>query len=213
MVVINPRTGKEFDWSTNPKPTTMAKWSRKTIHGKVVKGSIRHIAHLDQLNNSSKYKFGKSIEIIQSAWNTTIEASAGTHDKDMTVDLYIPGVSWWTQQAFFRARGLGCWYRPTSSKWSNHIHGFTLPEGSGDVSDDWANRNFKVGIYVDGGWSTEGKLVTSSQIKDYYYEAFGLSGQHKPGSDKSWFPDDKKATVFDLNAYIAKRKKYQASRA
>jgi hypothetical protein len=218
MVVINPSTGREFHWASNPPQTTKARWTKKTMYGQTVTGSIRHIAHLDRLNALSVYHYKVGIEIIQPAFNSSVPASKGTHDFDMCVDLHIPGISWWTQQAFFRRYGLGCWYRPTSTRygWSNHIHGFTLPEGKGDVNDDWYNRHFKVGIYVDGGFSTTGHLVTSSQIHDYYIRAFGLKDMHNPGSDKSWhpakdMPGGVKATVFDFNAYKAKRQKIQAA--
>jgi len=89
-----------------------------------------------------------------------------------------------------------------------HYHGFTLPPREGkSISDDFQVHGFRVGIYVDGGWSTRGALVTTSQIADYYNHAFGLSYQHRPGSDKTWFPKDIKATIFDLDAYVAQRAK------
>ncbi|MCW2739208.1 MAG: Serine/arginine repetitive matrix protein 2 [Nocardioides sp.] len=85
-------------------------------------------------------------------------------------------------------------------------HGFTLPPREGQVvSDDFQVAGFEVGIFVNGGFSHEGGQVTSSQIEDYYNHAFGLAGQHEPNSDTSWFPDDIKATIFDLPRYIARR--------
>lgn len=217
MPVINLKTGREFEWAkSRPSATTKARWHKKSMYGKTVYGSVRHIAHLDRLNNLSTARFGKGIVIIQPAYSSTVAASAGTHDYDACVDLYIPGISWWTQQRFFRAYGLGCWYRPTSSKWSNHIHGFTLPPHSGTGwSNDFAEHGFKVGKYVDGGWSTYGRLVTSSQINDYAIRAFGLANQHRAGSDRSWHPSTHRkggiqSTIFNLNAYIERRKARQA---
>lgn len=212
MPVINPKTGKEFRWANNPKPTTMARWHKKTMYGGEVKGTIRHIAHLDRMNNLAKARYGEEVVVIQSAWNTTIRASAGTHDKDMTADLMIPNVSWWEQQRFFRRNGFGCWYRQTTpGLWSNHIHGFTLPHVVGtNVSDDWFAHGYKVGIYVDGGISVNGRTMTSSQIQDYYNHAFGLKDQHAKGSDHSWFPPSIEATIFDYGAY---RKRHAALQA
>ena len=147
------------------------------------------------MNNLALKKYGQEIVIIQSAYNTTVRASAGTHDYDAVVDLWIPGVGWWEQQRFFRANGLGCWYRHPP-KFGNHIHGFTLPAPEGKYrGDDFAMQGTKVGIYVPG------------QLEDYYKHAFGLAGMHTPGSDKSWFPKRIENTVFDLNTYVARRAK------
>lgn len=219
MPVINLATGREFDWVDHRPPAyKKARWHRKSMYGKTVYGSVRHIAHLDRLNNLAVSHFGQPVVVIQGAYSTVVAASAGTHDLDACADVHIPGVPWWTQQMFFRKYGFGSWYRQQSSKWSNHIHGFTLPPHSGTGwSNDFAEGNFKVGKYVDGGWSTQGRLVTSSQIDDYIKRAFGLSGQHVANSDKSWHPGKDKpggvqATIFNLNAYIERRKKIIAAR-
>lgn len=205
--------GRKINWKKPPKPNARVMWSKRDMYGRRVTGSFRHICHLDRLNNLAKARFGVEIVIIQPAYNTTVRASAGTHDKDATVDLYIPGVSWWRQQRFFRANGLGCWYRHPPL-FGNHIHGFTLPLREGkSISDDYDVYGFQVGVYVDGGYSTRGGLVTSSQIADYYNQAFGLSGQHTPNSDRSWHPADHpggvEATIFDLNRYVKNRAKTQ----
>jgi len=185
--------GKAIDWTKPPKPNDKVRWSKKTTGGKAVTGSFRHICHLNRLNNLALRRYGREIEIIQSAYNTTVAASAGTHDYDATVDLYIPGVGWWEQQRFFRANGLGCWYRHPPL-FGNHIHGFTLPVPEGKYrGDDFKMQGTKVGVYVPG------------QLEDYYNHAFGLANQHRAGSDNSWFPKSIEATVFDLDKYVARR--------
>lgn len=197
--------GHQINWSSPPAATTKVKWSKKSMYGHTVTGSLRHICHLNRLNNLAIKRFGTGIEIIQTAFNTSIAASAGTHDLDAVVDLYIPGVGWWTQQRFFRANGLPGWYRYPPS-FPNHYHGFTLPRHEGTVvSDDFRSGGFKVGVYVDGGYSTRGYLASSSQIEDAYKHAFGLSSSHTPGSDNTWWPKNLAATAFDLKAYIARR--------
>lgn len=210
MPVINPKTGREFRWERGKwTPRTRARWHKKTTNGQPVIGSVRAIAHLDWMNRRAKKIFGVGIEVIQSAYNTTVAASAGTHNEDLVYDLYIPGVPWWRQQRFFRRHGFWCWYRHWPL-FGNHIHGFcALPGQLG--SPVFANRGFKVGVYVDGGYSTRGTRVTSSQLDDFVKKAFGLSGQHEPGSDRSWFPPDLQATVFDLHAYVQRRKRHQAA--
>jgi hypothetical protein len=197
--------GKKVDWNDPPEPTAKAQWSKKDASGRTVKGSFRTICHINRLNNLAVKKFGTGLVIIQPPFNTTVEASAGTHDFDACIDLHIPGVGFHKQQRFLRANGLGCWYRHPPA-FGNHIHGFTLPPREGRVvSDDFAVHGFKVGMFVDGGHSTSGGLITSSQLADYYNHAFGLSGQHEPNSDQSWFPENIKSTIFNLKRYIANR--------
>lgn len=200
--------GRPINWNDPPRATHHVKWSKKTMYGHDVIGSLRTICHLDRLNTLAKRHFDTYLIVIQPPFNTTVAASAGTHDFDACADVYIPGVGWWDQQRFFRANGFGCWYRHPPS-FGNHIHGFTLPPHSGEKrSYDFYRSGFKVGIYVDGGVSTRGSVVTSSQIDDYYNHAYGLSGQHDPGSDKSWFPKTIHTTIFDLTAYIRRQRRH-----
>jgi hypothetical protein len=190
--------GRAINWKRPPGPNKMCVWTKRTSGGKVIRGTFRHLCHLNRLNNLALAKYGTGIVIIQSAWNTTVAASAGTHDKDAVVDLYIPGVGWWEQQRFFRANGLGCWYRHPPL-FGNHIHGFTLPVPEGrSRGDDFAMQGTPVGLFVPG------------QLEDYYREAFGLSGQHTPGSDNSWFPRRKEDTVFNLKRYVEHRARLAA---
>lgn len=208
--VRGPKGGK-INWQKPPKPNAMCTWTKKTTSGRAIRGTFWTLCHLNRLNNLALKRFGVEIQVIQPDWNTGVAASAGTHDFDSTWDLWIPGVDPWVQQKFFRANGLGGWMRrPPLFGW--HYHGFTLPKPEGKVrADDFRMMGIKVGIYVDGGMSSRGALVTSSQITDYHQEAFGLSNQHTPGSDKSWFPKNKDATVFDLKTYVERRARLQAA--
>jgi hypothetical protein len=197
--------GAKIDWNHPPAPNAKVQWSKKDEKGRTVKGSLRVICHLNRLNNLAVKRFDEGVSVIQPPFNTTVSASKGTHDFDACMDIHIPGVGWWAQQRFFRANGLGCWYRHPPT-FSNHIHGFTLPPREGTViSDDFKAAGRVVGVFVDGGHSLKGGQVTSSQIEDYYNHAFGLAGQHEPNSDTSWFPADIKATIFDLQRYIDRR--------
>jgi len=205
---VQKMNGGKIAWKNPPRPNVRCRWSKRDTSGRLVTGSFRHIAHLNRLNNLAVKKGWKSgIVIIQPAYNKTVAASAGTHDFDACVDLYIPGVDWWKQQAFLRANGLGCWYRHPPS-FPYHIHGMTIPPQSGQVrADDFRDGGFKVGLYVDGGYSQYGSLRSSSQLTDYYNHAFGLSGQHDKNSDHSWFPDNIKGTIFNLGKYVSVRAK------
>lgn len=197
--------GKPINWNKPPNPNKIVAWSKKDMYGRAIKGSFRTICHLNRLNNLSVKRFKTEIVVIQRDWNTGVAASAGTHDYDAVWDLYIPGVSWKAQQKFFRRNGLACWHR-YPPLFSDHIHGFTLPPREGkDVSDDFKVAGFKVGQYVDGGYSLYGRRVTSSQIDSYYRHAVGLARQDGTGGDPTWFPPDISDTIFNLKRYVAKR--------
>lgn len=200
--------GKPINWDKPPKPTTRVMWSQKTTGGKMVTGSLRSIAHLDRLNYLSLKKFGVGIVVYQSAYNTTVAASAGTHDYDACFDIWIPGVDGYIAQRFVRANGGGGYFRTPAQGFTPHIHYFCLPPREGtDVSDDYRSGGFKVGKYVDGGWSLYGRRLFSSQIEDYYEHRNALSGH---AHDPTWFPPNIAATIFDLGAYIERQRKAQA---
>ena len=197
--------GERVNWHHPPGATAMAQWSKRDESGRTVRGSFRTICHINRLNNLAQEKFGTGLSIIQPPFNTTVPASRGTHDFDACIDVHIPNVGFFEQQRFFRANGLGCWYRHPPL-FGNHIHGFTLPPREGQViSDDFRVHGFEVGEFVDGGVSTKGSTTASSQIVDYYNHAFGLAGQHTANSDHSWFPGNITATIFDLQRYVANR--------
>lgn len=197
MTILNLR-GKELNWDgkhVSLKPTRLVLWSEKDMYGRPVKGSLRTIAQLDLMSHRARKRFGSRVVIIQPPYNTTVKASAGTHDFDACMDWYIPGVNWWTQQRFGRSQGQGCWYRHPPL-FGNHMHGFVLPPREGrTIGDDFAVHGFKVGVYVPG------------QLEDYYNRAFGLANQHTPGSDKSWFPKNIESTIFDLPKYLDKKRR------
>lgn len=207
MTTIYTRDGQQINWFKPPKPTDIVRWSKKTTGGKPITGLFRTIAHLDYLYHEAMRVFSKPLRVIQPPFNTGVPASAGTHDYDACWDGYISGVPWLTQQAFFRQRGLACWYRKPPA-FSDHIHGFPLPPRIGtNVSDDFDLGGFKVGKYVDGGWSTVGDRKFSSQIEDYYEHKTGLAGH---ANDPTWFPPSIEATIFDLPAYIRSKRQENA---
>lgn len=195
--------GKAIDWAKPPKQTQLVKWDRRDQYGREVIGSLRAISHLDATDALAVKKFGQHIIILQPSYNTGVAASAGTHDYDACFDVYIPGVSWAEQQKFFRANGWGAyWRRPP--KFGHHIHMFSLPPQEGkDRSDDYKSAGFKVGRFVDGGWSTRGFKNASAQIEAYYGKRDALASNAR---DNSWFPSSIKATIFDFAAYAKARK-------
>lgn len=173
------------------------------MYGRPVTGSFRTICHIQHLNRKSRAEFGVGIQIFQPPNNKGYKPSAGTHDYDACIDVEIPDVPWPTQNRFFRGNGLGGWVRNPSQGFIWHYHGFTLPPQEGVVrSDDFAIAGFTVGKYIDGGWSLYGRKIASAQIDAYYEHRYGLKSDPSTGKDKSWFPPNIGATIFDLNAFI-----------
>jgi hypothetical protein len=160
------------------------------MYGHQVTGSLRTIAHLDWMSERAVKTFGQRIVIIQTAFNSSIAASKGTHDWDACMDWYIPGVPWYRTQRFGRVHGDACYYRKPPL-FPNHIHGFTLPVGR--------RFNTRVGVYIDGGVSLYGHPVASSQLDDYYNHRNALADH---SHDPSWFPKNIDATVFNLSLFL-----------
>ncbi|MBC7630410.1 hypothetical protein [Aeromicrobium sp.] len=199
MMSVLTLAGSPINWAKPPKSTTRVMWSRRDMYGRKVTGSLWTIALLDRTDALSVKKFGRHLVVIQPPFNTGVKASAGTHDYDACLDVYIPGVTWGTQEKFFRANGWGAyWRRPPL--FGNHIHMFALPPREGkSIADDYRVFGFKVGKFVDGGWSLYGRKPYGAQIDAYYAHRDGLARNYR---DTHWFPSSIESTIFDLRSYI-----------
>lgn len=119
-----------------------------------------------------------TLVVIQPPFNTTVSASAGTHDKCSAFDVQIVGMFWTAAQRFLRESGWAAWYRPAQAGlWSDHIHMVSL-----------------------GCCGPKGDLIPG-QVADYHSHRTGLAG-HEP--DPSWFPPDIDSMLFDYDAWEAK---------
>lgn len=138
-------------------------------------------AHLKwTIERLAKFHPGARLVLIQTCYNTSVEASAGTHDYDAVFDVQIIGLSWPNAQRFLRSHGWAAWTRePPTFGW--HIHMLSIPPNG---------RTFpqRVGIYVPG------------QLADYRKRRSGLSGH---SSDPTWHPADIDSTIFDYPAWLA----------
>lgn len=147
-----------------------------TLADKTFRAGRRTAAHLEHTIAEIRDRLPDCrLHIIQPCYNTDVAASEGTHDKDGVLDVQIIGLDWLPAQRFLRELGWAAWFRfpPT---FSQHIHMISL------------GCPGPLGEFVPG------------QILDYYNHALGLAGQHDPGSDKTWFPDDIDSTIFDWEA-------------
>jgi hypothetical protein len=173
--------------------------------GRRFKASRRTVAHIEKTVAEFKRVFPHaSLTIIQTSYNTTVAASAGTHDFDACFDWgftgeLLPGqhaeAQWQQLQHFLRRLGWGCWWRHTGSwaaqsEW--HVHGFSLPVGL-------ASFTTKVGEFIDGGLSSLGRAVASSQLDDYLTEKDGLADH---ACDHTWRPQPISSSVFHYWSWV-----------
>ena len=162
-----------------------------TFGGKTFRCSRRTADHLrwTYWKLKARHPLAKLV-VIQGCYNTTIAASAGTHDYDACLDVRIQGLSWPKAQAFLRACGWAAWWRTPAQGFSDHIHMISFPPGlpknptTAQVDAAFDRIGLRVGEYVP------------AQVDDYFAHAYGLKGQHRAGSDDSWFPPNIPATTF-----------------
>jgi hypothetical protein len=156
-----------------------------TLGDKTFRAGRRTAAHIRWTIDELEREFPEAyFHIIQPCYNDGVGASEGTHDLDGCIDVDIVGMTGLQTQTFMRRKGWASWYRTAAQGFSPHNHAASL------------GCPGPVGLFVDGGLSTVGHRVASSQYEDYRLHAFGLEGMHTPGSDTSWFPPDIDATYF-----------------
>lgn len=151
------------------------RYASDTIYGSAAYMGRATGAHLDDTKAAlARAHAGCHLEIIQGGFNTTVAASAGTHDFDGCLDVEIVGMPWDDAQRFLREHGWAAFVRyPPAFGW--HIHMISL------------GCTGREGIYVPG------------QVADYYAHKTGLVGHY---ADNSWHPDDITATIFDYAASL-----------
>ena len=181
-----------------------------TLRGVTFRASHRTIWHLRWTIWLLALRYPRArLNIIQTCYHTGIAASAGTHDFDCVFDVWITGGVLgrdpWRAQRFLRRCGWFAWFRhtgPWAPRANWHIHMGSLPLGlpahptALDVGKAYAALGIKVGEYIDGGYTTLGRVVGSSQVVDYFNHAEGLAGQHDQNDDPSWHPKYINRTVF-----------------
>lgn len=182
--------------------TALSVVKTKTIAKRRFKASAWTAGHLQRTIDVLAEKHpGATLHIMQTSFHTGFEPSKGTHDFDGVFDVRIDGMTWAQAQRFLRSQGWAAWHRVPPA-FDHHIHMATIPPGlSGrpsakEVGEAYQALGITVGKFIDGGVTSKGKVVGSSQIVDYFAHGFGLSGQHAPDSDKSWFPKDIATTIY-----------------
>ena len=136
----------------------------------------RTAAHLD----FTKERLDKAhpdcrLVIIQSAFNTDVEKSKGSHDFDAALDVFIEGMDFTQAQTFLRKCGWAAWHR-TPPAFSHHIHMVSL------------GCTCRMGDLVPG------------QISDYLATP-PRNGLGDHSVDNTFHPDDISKTVFDFEEW------------
>lgn len=159
-----------------PDPNQVVTYDQTNIYGQSIRMGRRTAAHLDWTKQKLERRHpGCRLVIIQGCYNTGVDASEGTHDKDCVLDIQISGLDWWDAQRFLRECGWGAFYRYPPS-FSNHIHMISLGYGDAPV----------------------GYLIPS-QVDDYRNHKTGLEGH---AYDPTWHPSDIASTIFRYADYI-----------
>jgi len=162
-------------------------YSQTNIYGQKFKCSRRTAAHIDKTRYrlrklGEKRKKTYTLRIIQGSFNTSVSASAGTHDYDACLDVQIIGMDWYEAQKFLRRQGWAAWVRTPAQGFSWHIHMISLPK---------YKKRFvaRVGEWVPG------------QIDAYYAHNDGLAGGGSP--DNTWHPKSIINSIFRYNLWLA----------
>lgn len=173
----------------------MSTLARTTIGGTTFRASQRTVSHLRWTWWRLKARHPRAKLVILQATFSDGRLSAGTHDGDAVFDVRIEGLTWQKAQAFLRACGWAAWWRTPAQGFSNHIHMISIPSGlpgnptTTQIKAAFTRLGIRVGEFVPG------------QVDDYYAHAYGLKGQHRAGSDPSWFPPNINKTVFKQVTY------------
>lgn len=164
----------KIKWPKNG--TTKVSWVERGMYGQTCWMSARTAAHLAFTQRYlDKHHPGAKVVVIQGGYNAgKVAASAGTHDYDACLDVYITGLSWTEMEKVLRRCGWAAWHRRPPS-FGNHIHMISL------------GYNTRVGYLVPG------------QVKDYFAHKDGLK-YHR--ADRSWHPENINSTIFSYRKWL-----------
>lgn len=145
-----------------PGPTSLAKLgtNRFSIAHKVVLGSTNDSYSGRRVNTRTRSmlaaadsRLAWSVKLTQGSYNTTVDASAGTHAGGGAADISVSGLTstqiWQTVKAL-RTVGFAAWYRPYKPDpkgWPAHIHAMAIGDtdmalvGAKQVSDYIVGKN------------------------------------------------------------------------
>jgi peptidoglycan hydrolase-like protein with peptidoglycan-binding domain len=143
-----------------PGPTSLAKLgtNRFSIAHKVTLGSTSDSYTGKRVNTRTRLmlaaadsRLSWSLALVQGSYNTSVEASGGTHAGGGAADISVSHLTttqrWQTVKAL-RTVGFAAWYRPAiSGLWSAHIHAMAIGDtdmalvGAKQVADYIVGKN------------------------------------------------------------------------
>lgn len=163
-----------------------------TWNGRTFTAGERTWAHLFATQEwLDKNHPGWYIYVLQGAYNTTVEASAGSHDKDGALDFLIihrtsGARSWVRGQRWVRSQGWADWWRHT---------------GSWHSPSSWHHHGISLGV-IEAGCPT-GFLIPD-QVGDYLATP-PRNGLADNARDFSWHPKNISATVFNYDRWLRQK--------
>lgn len=92
----------------------------------IVDGKTLNKRTADMLNRAEQ-RLGYGLYILQGSYNSSVGASAGTHDGGGAIDVSVSGVNIDRVVLVLRQVGFAAWYRPTRpGVWNQHIHAIAI---------------------------------------------------------------------------------------
>ena len=121
-----------------PSPRTIVSLGR-TPGGTPLFASRYTRYHWDRTVRAFEKQFpGAKVYILQGSYHIGFKPSAGTHDRDAVLDVWVTGVDWREAEFFFRQQGWKGWWRHTGSwsapsQWHIHMISPGTPNAVGDL--------------------------------------------------------------------------------
>lgn len=174
--------GVTFD-SERPCDVHTVTWNGRTFSG----GSLLLAALFAFQEWLDREHPGLYVYVIQGAYNTGVEQSAGTHDKDGVVDVAIIN----------RKTGARVWFRAIRWWREHHFYSWLRNSGSWWSPSSWHFHQIVVGITAAGcpvGYLVPGQITDAQQGKS------GLAGHL---ADPTWRP--KRYTPFPYARWVAEK--------
>lgn len=123
----------------------------------IVDGKTLNKRTADMLNRAEQ-RLGKPLYVVQGSYNTSVGASAGTHDGGGAIDLSVSGIDVARTVLVLRQVGFAAWYRPARpGVWGAHIHAIAIGDSElssgarAQVQDYYAGRDGLAGDGPDNG--------------------------------------------------------------
>jgi putative peptidoglycan binding protein len=161
---------------------------------------------------AAEQRLGFQVVITQGSYNTTVDASGGTHDGSGALDIHFDPATSDKIVLAFRQTGFASWRRFKNSDWPDHVHCELLddPHASDQAKSQWAA--YRRGEDALGGddlgprldpipifhftdkpvWP---KLHTTSEAVGLMQKKLQLAGFYRGGDPENFYGDRTRAAI------------------